>query len=75
MATLRHAEMKIRQQLIIKHKEYKYFIVDIQNRILSGWQFKQDAKDSQLDLPLVAGKTKIYTRKNVLQLIKRGLND
>ena len=42
--------MKTKRELgleVLKELDYKFFVVDSDNNILSGWEYKEDAKDSQ----------------------------
>ena len=57
--------MKTKRELgleVLKELDYKFFVVDSDNNILSGWEYKEDAKDSQNDEVV---KAKIYTRKYI----------
>ena len=57
--------MKTKRELgleVLKELDYKFFVVDSDNNILSGLEYKEDAKDSQNDEVV---KTKIYTRKYI----------
>tara|TARA_R100000655_G_scaffold54223_1_gene92191 strand:+ start:485 stop:709 length:225 start_codon:yes stop_codon:yes gene_type:complete len=62
------------------NKDYKYFVCDIVNfdlsknipwDIISGWEYKEDAKDSILDGPNPKG-LKIFSRTYLKQLIPGG---
>lgn len=51
------------------NKDYKYFVVDtINNVIISGWEYIEDARESQLD---EVNCTTVYTRRYVDVLIKQ----
>ncbi len=61
--------MKTKRELgleVLRNKDYKFFVLDNDNNILSGWEYKEDAKDSQCDEIV---KTKVYSRKYTIKLI------
>ena len=47
----------------INQKDYTHYLV-LDGKILSGWSFKEDAKDAKDDLPVEwQPDTKIYTKR------------
>ena len=57
-------------KITIDNKDYKYFVCD-GFKILSGWEYKEDAKDSILDEPNPKG-LKIFSRTYLKQFIPGG---
>ena len=73
-------KMKIKNRELqeFNNKDYKYFVCDIYHdlRILSGWEYKEDAKDSLIDTKEDAENCyynvdlKVYTRRHLENLLK-----
>ena len=66
----RNKKMRTKKELgleVLNNKDYKFFVLDNNNNILSGWEYKEDAKDSQQDEIIT---TKVYSRKYTIQLNK-----
>ena len=68
---------------VIKNKENKFFVCDVfdgELNILSGWEYKEDARDQlQDDLETAENvyynvELKIYTRKTIARRVYNNLN-
>lgn len=46
-------------------KDYKYYVLDSENKIISGWEYKEDARDFQKEQQAYSGRLVIVSKRQL----------